>query len=231
MEIPTLVATESMTAIAQWINSTFAQFDFKILEFYHSLHTGSAGAIWDFFFEKFTLLGEDGIFLILLGLFLMLFKKTRKTGICVVFAIGFGAVFTNLTIKELVARPRPYCANQTFQDWWIAVGHGLESEFSFPSGHTTASMAAMTSIFLNSKKKYISWLAFVFVIVMGASRNFLMVHYPSDIIGGIIVGGLAAVIAYILFSFIFNKLTKRESKLCRFIINFSVADIFKKKKA
>lgn len=227
MDLPAIVLADEMTKAAQWINEVFANFDHSILEMYHNLHTGALGGFFDFFFEKFTLLGEDGIFLLLMGVVLMLFKKTRKMGLCVVFGIGFGAVFTNLTIKEVVARPRPYMSSELYREWWMSVGHGLESEFSFPSGHTTASAAAMMAIFLNTKKKYISWLVVLFVIVMGASRNYLMVHFPSDIIGGFIVGSLAAVIAFILFSFLYNKVFPKN-KLGRFVTDFDAIALVKK---
>jgi undecaprenyl-diphosphatase len=227
MEQVAIVLAENMTAAAQWINNTFASFDTAILEFYYKLHSGAAGGFFDFFFKHFTLLGEDGIFLILLSLILLMFKKTRKVGAGMLGGIIIGAVFTNLTIKNIVARPRPYATTQHWQDYWNEVNGRLESEYSFPSGHTTSAMAAMTPVFLFCKKN-VSWLAFVFVILMGASRNYLFVHFPSDILGGIIVGGLAGVLAYLIVKFIYNKMNE-EKKLGNFVLNFDIRNIFKKK--
>ena len=84
-----------------------------------------------------------------------------------------------------------------YYNWWKYVGGLHYKEFSFPSGHTTATMAAMMCIFLTCNKKY-SWLVFIFVALMGLSRNYFMVHYPTDILGGIMVGGVSGIIAYII---------------------------------
>lgn len=228
MEQVPIILAENMTKAAQWLNTTFASFDSAILDFYYNLHKSSAGGFFDFFFKNFTLLGEDGIFLILLSLIFLLFKKTRKVGAGMLGGIIIGALFTNITIKQVVARPRPYATTELFQSRWLEVNGRLESEYSFPSGHTTSAMAAMTPIFLFCKKN-VSWLAFLFVIVMGASRNYIFVHYPSDILGGIIVGGLAGVLAYLIVRVFFEKVFPKN-KLGAFVMNFDVRNIFKKAK-
>ena len=229
MDVPALVPADQIGAIAQWINSTFQSFDYKLLEFYHSLHEGAMGGFFDFFNKYFTRLGDDGIFLILIALILILFKKSRKIGFGMIGGIIIGALFTNIAIKNVVARPRPYVTNETFQSWWLAVGHGLESEFSFPSGHTTSAAAAMWPVFLNCNKKK-SWLAFLFVIVLGATRNYVMVHFPSDIIGGIIVGSIAGILAYFLINLLYDKVFIK-GKLGNVIMTKDIRDLFKKKKA
>ena len=228
MEQVPIILAENMTKAAQWLNTTFASFDSAILDFYYNLHKSSAGGFFDFFFKNFTLLGEDGSFLILLSLIFLLFKKTRKVGAGMLGGIIIGALFTNITIKQVVARPRPYATTELFQSRWLEVNGRLESEYSFPSGHTTSAMAAMTPIFLFCKKN-VSWLAFLFVIVMGASRNYIFVHYPSDILGGIIVGGLAGVLAYLIVRVFYEKVFPKN-KLGAFVMNFDVRNIFKKAK-
>lgn len=228
MEQVPIILAENMTKAAQWLNTTFASFDSAILDFYYNLHKSSAGGFFDFFFKNFTLLGEDGIFLILLSLIFLLFKKTRKVGAGMLGGIIIGALFTNITIKQVVARPRPYATTELFQSRWLEVNGRLESEYSFPSGHTTSAMAAMTPIFLFCKKN-VSWLAFLFVIVMGASRNYIFVHYPSDILGGIIVGGLAGILAYLIVRAFYEKVFPKN-KLGAFVMNFDVRNIFKKAK-
>lgn len=228
MEQVPIILAENMTKAAQWLNTTFASFDSAILDFYYNLHKSSAGGFFDFFFKNFTLLGEDGIFLILLSLIFLLFKKTRKVGAGMLGGIIIGALFTNITIKQVVARPRPYATTELFQSRWLEVNGRLESEYSFPSGHTTSAMAAMTPIFLFCKKN-VSWLAFLFVIVMGASRNYIFVHYPSDILGGIIVGGLAGLLAYLIVRVFYEKVFPKN-KLGAFVMNFDVCNIFKKAK-
>lgn len=229
MDVPALVPADQIGAIASWINATFQSFDYKILEFYHNLHEGTMGGFFDFFNKYFTRLGDGGIFVLVIGLLLLLFKKSRKIGMGMIGGVIIGALFTNVAIKNVVARPRPYVTNETFQSWWLAVGHGLESEYSFPSGHTTSVAAAMWPVFLNCKKK-VSWLVFLFVITIGATRNYIMVHFPSDILGGIIVGSIAGILAYVIVKALYDKVFIK-GKLGNVIMTKDIRDLFKKKNA
>ena len=226
MEFGSLIPLESMSAAAQWLNNTFGSIDQAILTFYHNVHE-ALGTPLDVFVQFFTKLGDGGIFLILVALFLMLFKKSRKIGMGMLGGIIIGALFTNVAIKNIVARPRPYDTLQIYRDWFQQIWHwGFESEFSFPSGHTTAAMASMTPIFLFCNKKK-SWLAFLFVIVLGATRNYIMVHFPSDILGGIIIGGIAGLLSYIIVSALYDKICQK-GKLGNFIGSFDIRNLFRK---
>ncbi len=197
-----------LTAAAAWLNSTFGSMDQAILNFYHSVHD-KLGTPMDVFMQLFTKLGDGGIFLIILALCLMLFKKTRKVGIGMLGGIIIGALFTNVCIKNIVARPRPYVFWNECSEWVKDIWHWKpESEFSFPSGHTTAAMASMTPIFFFCNKKK-SWTVFLFVIAIGATRNYIMVHYPSDILGGIIVGGIAGFLSFLIVNAVYDKLCEK----------------------
>jgi len=224
-----LVPIESMTEAAQWLNSVFGSFDQAILSFYHNIHE-ACGTPLDVFVQFFTKLGDGGIFLIILSLILMLFKKSRKVGIGMLFGILIGAIFTNLTVKPFVDRPRPYDYLQQYRDWFSVIWHAeIEGEWaSFPSGHTTAAMASMTPVFLFCNKKK-SWAAFLFVIALGASRNYLMVHFPSDILGGIIVGCIAGFISYLIVNAVYNMIVSKGGKLGNALENADVRNILKKK--
>ena len=80
----------------------------------------------------------------------------------------------------------------------------------------------MMSLFLFLPKKK-SWLAFIPVILVSFSRNYLMVHYPSDVLGGIIVGALAGIIAYLITNLIYKFLESHQNvKICKFILNFNL---------
>ncbi len=191
--------------MAEWLNRAFYSFDFALLEFGHNMHV-SAGGFFDWFMKFVTVFGDGGIILILISLGLIAFKKTRKIGITMFGAIAIGAIITNLTIKPLVARPRPF-ADETsiFHTWWVAVGSVQESEFSFPSGHSTASMAAMMAFFLAGNKKY-SWTGFIAALLIGFSRIYLCVHYPSDVLFGFIVGIIAGTLAYLIVWLLYKYL-------------------------
>ena len=215
--------------IANWLNTTFSGFDHFILNLLHNFATLTGGYL-NWLFKLISLFGEKGAFLLVLAVFLMLFKKTRKVGICVFGAIGCGAIITNFILKDLVARPRPFMSEiLEYKDWWKYAGSVLEDDFSFPSGHATAISASMMSIFFFTKgnKKY---LCILFIVLMGLSRNYLMVHYPTDVIGGIISGTLSAIIAFYITKLIFYVLNKNDNKFFDFIKNFDIVDFIKSKK-
>lgn len=188
---------------ALWLNSFFSAFDFVILEALHEFAVATEGSL-TFLFIGISFLVEKGVVFILGGLILIAFKQTRKMGVCVILAIALGALVTNLILKDLIARPRPYVALEVYSGWWSFAQSQVESDMSFPSGHTTATMAFVTAVFLMSKNKKVSWLIFLAPLVMGVARNYLMVHYPSDILGGILVGAAAGIVAYFITQAIFK---------------------------
>ena len=193
-----------LTAIAQWLNTAFAGYDYAILQALHKL-AEAAGGVFTPLCYIITLLGEKGLLFLALGIALMLFPKTRKMGICMFGAVCCGALITNFWLKDFVARPRPLTV-EPFRTWWQAAGAYAESEYSFPSGHVTAAMAGVTALVLTGKKPARYW-AFLFVPVMGIARNYLMAHYPSDVLGAMIVGLVAATIAYAITLLIYSILS------------------------
>ena len=101
-------------------------------------------------------------------------------------------------MKIVIARPRPYAdENGFFYQLWLMMGQHMESDKSFPSGHTTAAFATMVPVFLTGNRK-VSWTALIFAFLMGLSRIYLVVHYPSDVLGGLIVGTIAGILGTLL---------------------------------
>ena len=214
---------------AKWLDTAFAGFDGAILEFYHLLAEW-CGVILTPFMRVISIMGDKGLILLLLALSLCLFSKTRKTGICMFGAILCGALMTNVILKETICRMRPYAASDLFREFWTFVGAHAESEFSFPSGHATAAAAAATGLWLVRGKKYL-WISIPFVALMAASRNYFMVHYPTDVIAGAIVGTIGGIIAYLITVAIYRVLKKHENaKFCRFVLEFDVIGSFRNKK-
>lgn len=183
-----------INAAAAWLNETFASFDAAITILVHKLYL-LGGDFFTPFFNFISFFGKKGIMLIVLGLVLSLFKPTRKYGTAVLCGLAIGVLITNGILKNIIARPRPYLYEQSvFYQFWLLVGQKVESDLSFPSGHATAAFAAMVPLFILGNKK-VSWLALLFAVLMGISRIYLCVHYPTDVIGGLIVGTFAGIVA------------------------------------
>lgn len=187
-----------INAAAMWLNSAFASFDLDVSRAVHTL-AESASGIMTPFFNFISFLGLGGIVLILLSLILIVNKPTRRFGTAMLFGLAIGALVTNICVKPLVARPRPYIDEASeFHHMWLKVGQATESDRSFPSGHTTAAAASMLALFLTTRKKQVTWLFLLFPFLMAVSRVYLVVHYPTDVIGGIIVGMLGGIAGYLI---------------------------------
>lgn len=184
-----------LTALALWLNTAFAGFDEAVATAIHQLYV-AAGWFFTPFLSFISLLGKGGIFLILLSIVLMLFRKTRRYGTTMLLALAIGALVTNVCFKPLVARPRPYTHDGSiYQQYWEMLGKHTESDKSFPSGHMTAAMAASLAVFLRGNKK-VSWTALLFALAMGVSRIYLSVHYATDVLGGVITGSIGGFAGY-----------------------------------
>ena len=218
-----------MNAAAIWINNTFAAFDQSMAVMVHKLYD-IGGGFFTPFFEIISELGHGGIPLIILSLILMLFSRTRRYGTAMLFGLAIGALITNCCLKILIARARPYSEEtkaffntDLYQKIWMTVGQNVESDKSFPSGHTTAAFASMTALFLTGNKKY-SWAAFIFAFLMAVARIYLVVHFASDVLAGIAVGVLGGILGTLLAGLIpdqfydsprpFGKKRKAGGKHC-----------------
>ena len=170
--------------------------ELRFLDFLQTIHTPLLDKILAFI----TSLGNAGIIWIVLAVVLLILPKTRKTGIIVAAALLMDLILCNLILKNLVARVRPYDVKTA-----IAILIKKPLDFSFPSGHTAASFAAMTALFLAKMKK--AWIAaLVLAVLIAFSRLYFYVHYPTDVLGGAVVGILSGIIGYAIV----EKIDKRR---------------------
>ena len=220
------------SAFAVWLDTTFANFDFSVFEFFGKLHTDWLTPI----VEAFTHLGDSEFIIPLafVGLILCLFKKTRKVGATLVLAIVVGTLITNVVMKPFVLRPRPFQSlvdNAQYWQWYTEAGAHPESLFrSFPSGHTTGAFEIGMALLFTVNNKKIKWIFPVYSILIGCSRLYLMVHYCTDVIGGMICGTVAAVIAFFIVKAILSALEKSKNMLLKKANDFDLAEVIKSKK-
>ncbi|MCI8423593.1 MAG: phosphatase PAP2 family protein [Lawsonibacter sp.] len=134
----------------------------------------------------FTRLGDVGFLWLLLSLLFLMRKSTRRAGVLSLCALVLGALCTNVVLKHLFQRPRPWL------DWPI-VPLVLEGDpNSFPSGHTCAAFAAGMIWARTLPKPGTRVWAVVLAVCMGLSRLYVGVHYPTDVLAGAIIGSLCA---------------------------------------
>ena len=151
--------------------------------------------IWKFI----TSLGNAGWFWIVLTIILLIPEKTRKIGIASLVSLAIGTIITNVALKNIVARTRPY---EVVEGLTLLVGKA--HDFSFPSGHSCASFASAFVIFKMMPGKYgIS--ALVLASLIAFSRLYVGIHYPTDVIAGIAIGIISACISLYIMK-------KREEK-------------------
>lgn len=139
-----------------------------------------------------TRLGDAGIMWIFLGLALLFFKKTRRGGLLMLLSLLGAFILNDLILKPLIARPRPFDMIPEL----VSLVH--EGSFSFPSGHTSSSFACAMALTLAFGKKG-AW-AYLPASLIALSRCYVGVHYPTDIIAGMIVGSAMSFLVFKLLS-------------------------------
>ena len=214
----------ALSSGALWLNTAFASYDYAILRFAHRFAEGFGGILTPLM-KIITLLGEKGLLFFLLAVVLMLFPRTRRLGVCLFGAVCCGALITNIILKDQIARPRPFESVDVYRQWWEFIGSPAEDGFSFPSGHVTAAAAGVTAICLMRGRKWVVPSA-VWVLLMMFSRNYLMAHYPSDVLFALLIGVfsgfVAAGITLLIFRFLY---THRNDRICAFLLNADIREV------
>lgn len=173
------------------------EWEFSVLYALQEIHN----PILDQFMVFVSALGNEGIFWIAIGVVCLFMKKHRKMGFQLLITMLCTFIIGNLILKNVFARPRP-CDIDTTVAMLISRPHG----HSFPSGHSMNGMTAAVALFLNNKKIGIP--ALILATLIGFSRMYLFVHFPTDVAGGFIVGILVA----IAVDFAFNKIKQRKTQ-------------------
>ena len=149
-----------------------------------------------------TKLGNSGQIWAFISVILLIPKKTRKVGIICLVSLIFSVIINNEILKNLVGRLRPFDSIDS-----IIPLIQKPTDFSFPSGHTSSSFACAGVMFSKLPKKF-GVPALVLASLIGISRIYLGVHYPSDVLMGILVGIFISWISIFAVDFLVNIKTK-----------------------
>lgn len=206
-----------------FLNDFIVNFDVAVYQFVDSI----MNPVLDSIFTLITHLGDTpGIIWWVLAVILFIPKKTRKLAIVLIAGLAIASAVNNLALKNIIERPRPYNIDPSV---WTNAGYeyiwpGLidkSSSWSFPSGHTSSSIGAGFALLLaccKDKKLALGIPAFILSLLIGFSRIYVHVHYPSDVVAGAVVGLLGGLVAYVIYAKLLvpkvfpaiNKVVKKE---------------------
>ncbi|MCR5375331.1 MAG: phosphatase PAP2 family protein [Lachnospiraceae bacterium] len=156
--------------------------------------------ILDNFFPYITHLGTAGSFWILLTAVLMCFKKTRRAAVCSAIALLGSLILNNMVLKPLVGRVRPYEVIEGLK----LIGKRA-TDPSFPSGHTAASIASAVALCRFLKKRY-SIPLLALALLIGFSRLYIGIHYPTDVLAGLLDGIALGIGGILIENVMYKKL-------------------------
>ena len=172
--------------------------------------------------------GDKGILLIVLILAFLIIPRTRAIGIMSTISIVIEDLLNNVLLKNLIARTRPY---DEIEGLINLVGR--QSDYSFPSGHTGAAFAvagAMLVVALfglpmiektgefkredpSLTFKLISVILIMYATLLAFSRMYVGVHYPTDVLCGLLLGLGTSAVAYLIYQVAIKKIHERKAKV------------------
>lgn len=185
--------------------------DIQILKWVHEAFHNQT---WLNYIMKYvTYIGEFGLGAIVCAIVLFVFKKTRWAGVAVAIAFVLDVLVVNVVLKLSVNRARPWQSypDLGFQEFHNAISVREPTDSSFPSGHTAALFAAAAALIMYYKVKGLPALGVALLVAI--SRIYLCMHYPSDVLGGMLIGSACGVGGYFLMKlakkFILKKFCKQ----------------------
>ena len=194
---------------------TITPIDFSILNI---IQDCLACPFADTFFTTVTQLGDGGFIWIVITFALMCTKRFRKIGIAAFIALALVASIGEIAIKMVVCRPRPF-----IQDPSIALLIAPPQGYSFPSIHSASSIAvalvlcAIPSVYKREGTttpitvKIGITVSIVLALLIAFSRLYVQVHFPSDVLVGLLFGIVCGLIALWITNYLYKKYEKRTS--------------------
>ena len=174
-------------------------FEFAFLDWLYQFRNPVMNTISIFF----DYAGAHGEIWIAFTLLLLLFRRTRKAGFAMAVALVLYMAAGHFFLKPLFARPRP-CDVDTAITILVKRPHG----HSFPSGHTASAFAAAFALWLQNRKLGVP--ALVLAAFIAFTRLYLYVHFPTDVLGGLVLGLALGALASWLVDSLANKPKRKQ---------------------
>ena len=152
--------------------------ELAILDLIQTWRTAAGDALM----PLFSMIDNHGEVWIALTLILLLHPKTRRCGAAAAVALILEVLCCNVVLKPLTARIRPCDVNTA-----VTLLIRRPTDFSFPSGHTASSFAAVSACFFGGRRK-LAAAALLPAVLISFSRLYLYVHWPSDVLAGLVIG-------------------------------------------
>ena len=157
-----------------------------------------------FFLGISNIIGSYGQLFLILGVLLLISKKTRKTGIAVILTFFGVLLFGQLLLKHLVNRPRPCQIDTAF-----AMLVTRPTSASFPSTHSSWAFGTATAVFMKYRKAGAA--LFIFACIVAFSRMYLFLHFPTDVLFGIFMGAALGIASVKLSDLIMKKYATKSN--------------------
>jgi undecaprenyl-diphosphatase len=162
--------------------------DWSIL---HLIQNNLRTDILDQIFPIITRLGDMGAVWIVLSLILLIPRRTRRTAVLMLIGMAAAYILGAVMLKNYIARPRPCWLDDS-----VVLLITEPKDYSFPSGHTLAGTVAC--FLINRTNKVIGFFAVILMLLIAFSRMYLYVHFPSDVLAGLIIGIIFGAVTWLI---------------------------------
>lgn len=164
----------------------------KEIEILKWVHNAFHSQSWlNYIMEGITYIGEFGLSVMVCALILFIVKKTRVAGFDMAVGIIFNLLIVNVILKFAVNRSRPWTEYEEFIGFYKQFGIRQPTDSSFPSGHTAICFCGAVSLLFSYKVKALP--AIIIAFLVAVSRIYLCLHYPTDVLGGAIIGAACGI--------------------------------------